>query len=56
MKLKKFVVGLVASALMIASMATTALAASPDTKTVTPTPTAAPSASTRALCSRATYP
>lgn len=46
MKLKKFVVGLVASALMIASMATTALAASPSTKTVTPTPTPKASTST----------
>lgn len=46
MKLKKFVVGLVASALMIASMATTALAASPSTKTVTPTPKASTSTST----------
>ena len=46
MKMKKFVVGLVASALMIASMATTALAASPSTKTVTPTPTPKASTST----------
>ena len=46
MKMKKFVVGLVASALMIASMATTALAASPSTKTVTPTPKASTSTST----------
>lgn len=46
MKMKKFVVGLVASALLIASMATTALAASPSTKTVTPTPTPKASTST----------
>ena len=46
MKMKKFVVGLVASALMIASMATTALAASPSTKTVTPTPKSSTSTST----------
>ena len=46
MKMKKFVVGIVASALMIASMETTALAASPSTKTVTPTPKASTSTST----------
>ena len=44
MKLKKLVVGLVASALLVASMTTTAFAAkSPKTEDVTPTPTPAPS-------------
>ena len=44
MKLKKLVVGLVASALLIASMTTTAVAAtSPKTEDVTPAPTQAPS-------------
>ena len=46
MKMKKFVVGLVASALVVASMATTVFAAkSPTTDNVTPTPTVAPSTS-----------
>ena len=46
MKIKKFVVGLVASALVVASMATTVFAAkSPTTDQVTPTPTVAPSTS-----------
>ena len=41
MKMRKFVVGLVASALVVASMATTVFAAkSPSTDNVTPTPTA----------------
>ena len=40
MKMRKFVVGLVASALVVASMATTVFAAkSPTTENVTPTPT-----------------
>ena len=44
MKLKRLVVGLVASALLVASMTTTAFAAkSPKTEDVTPTPTSAPS-------------
>ena len=46
MKMRKFVVGLVASALVVASMATTVFAAkSPTTDQVTPTPTVAPSTS-----------
>ena len=46
MKMRKFVVGLVASALVVASMATTVFAAkSPTTDNVTPTPTVAPSTS-----------
>ena len=46
MKIKKLVVGLVASALVVASMATTVFAAkSPTTDQVTPTPTVAPSTS-----------
>lgn len=44
MKLKKFVVGIVASALVVASMATTVLASgSPETGDITPVITAAPS-------------
>ena len=46
MKMRKFVVGLVASALVVASMATTVFAAkSPTTDNVTQTPTVAPSTS-----------
>lgn len=46
MKMRKFVVGLVASALVVASMATTVFAAkSPSTDNVTPTVTTAPSKS-----------